>query len=50
MSQPVDALDIGLDDHHDYSQNWVMVARPLGYEMGMHPSMSSFSMIHHHQP
>ena len=42
--------DSRLDDHHGCSQNWVMVARPLGYEMGMHPSMSSFLMIHHHLP
>ena len=43
-------LDSRLVDHHNCSQNWVMVARPLGYEMGVHPSMSSFFVIHHHLP
>ena len=45
MSQPWMQLDSRLDNHHDSSQNWVMVARSLGYETGMHPSVSSFSMI-----
>ena len=39
-------LDSRLDDHHNCSQNWVMVARPLGYEIGMQPSVSNFLMIH----
>ena len=30
-----------LDDHHDCSQNWNVVARPLGYETGVHIAMSS---------
>ena len=40
--------DSGLDDHHSYSQNWNVVARPLGYEMGVHPSMSSSLMMDCH--
>ena len=31
--------DSRLDDYHDCLQNWVIVTRPLGYEMSMHPSM-----------
>ena len=27
-------VDSGLDDHHDCSQNWNAVARPLGYKTG----------------
>ena len=42
MSQPKMPLDSGLDDHHDCSQNWVMVARPVGCEMGMHPCVKVF--------
>ena len=41
-------VDSRLANHHDCSQNWFMVARPLGYEMGAHPSMSSSLMMNHH--
>ena len=35
--QPIDSSR--LDDHHDCSQNLKVVARPLGYEMGVCLSM-----------
>ena len=43
-------LDSRLDDHHACSQNKNMVARPLWYEMGTHPSVSSSLIISHCLP
>ena len=44
--QPVDASR--MDDPHNYSHNWNTAARPLGYEMGVHPTVSGSSMLDHH--
>ena len=40
--------DSGLDDHNDCSQNWNVVTRALGYEIGVCFAMSSSSMLDHH--
>ena len=41
-------VDSRLDNHHNCSQNWNAVARPLGHKMGGHSTMSSFSILHYH--
>ena len=41
-------LDNRLDNHHDCTWSWNVVARPLGYETGIHFAMSSFVMLDFH--
>ena len=43
--------DSGLDDHHNYSQNWITIARAMGVRNRyVQTSMSSSLMTCHHLP